>query len=135
MPTELPTVHERELHRLLRTRSRRVVADPEMKRCAVIDSVLDFDPKSGATATHSADALLRHIESEGYELEWILDTHPHADHFSAAGYLKDKTGVPTAIGQKVVEIQRLWQESYNVADCCPDDARASRSAAWITRCC
>ena len=72
-----------------------VVADPETKRCAIIDPVLDFDPKSGATATRSADALLAHIKREGYELEWILDTHPHADHFSAAGYLHDKTGIPT----------------------------------------
>jgi len=53
--------------------------------CAAIDPVLDFDPKSGATATHSADELLAHVEREGYTLEWILDTHPHADHFSAAG--------------------------------------------------
>lgn len=98
-----------------------IIADPETKRCAIIDPVLDFDPKSGATATLSADALLYHVAREGYELEWILDTHPHADHFSAAGYLKDKTGAPTAIGQKVVEIQRLWQGIYNVADCCPDD--------------
>ena len=98
-----------------------VVADPETRRCAIIDPVLDFDPKSGATATHSADELLRHVEDKGYELGWILDTHPHADHFSAAGYLKDQTGAPTAIGQKVVEIQRLWQAIYNLADCCPDD--------------
>ena len=76
-----------------------VVADPETKRCAIVDPVLDFDPKSGATATNSADDLLSHIEREGYELEWILDTHPHADHCSAAGYLKDRTGVPTAIGR------------------------------------
>ncbi|WP_336487720.1 MBL fold metallo-hydrolase [Methylobacterium nigriterrae] len=93
-----------------------VVADPETKRCAIIDPVLDFDPKSGATATRSADALLAHIEREGYELEWILDTHPHADHFSAAGYLHDKTGVPTAIGEKVVEVQRLWKGLYNLPD-------------------
>ena len=96
-----------------------VVADPETKRSVIIDPVLDFDPKSGATATQSADELLRYIEQEGYELEWILDTHPHADHFSAAGYLKDKTGVPTAIGEKVVEVQKLWQGIYNIADCCP----------------
>jgi len=96
-----------------------VVADPETKRCAIIDPVLDFDPKSGATATHSADELLHHIERERYELEWILDTHPHADHFSAAGYLKDRTGAPTAIGEKVVEVQRLWQGIYNIAGCCP----------------
>lgn len=98
-----------------------VVADPETKRCAIIDPVLDFDPTSGATATHSADELLRHVERERYELEWILDTHPHADHFSAAGYLKDKTGVPTAIGEKVTEVQKLWQDIYNIADCCPPD--------------
>ena len=98
-----------------------VVADPQTKRCAIIDPVLDFDPNSGATATHSADALLMHIEREGFELEWILDTHPHADHFSAAGYLKDRTGVPTAIGEKVDEVQKLWQVIYNVSDCCPAD--------------
>ena len=93
-----------------------VVSDPETKRCAIIDPVLDFDPKSGATATRSADALLAHIEREGLRLEWILDTHPHADHFSAAGYLHDRTGVPTAIGEKVVEVQRLWKELYNLPD-------------------
>ena len=98
-----------------------VVADPETKRCAIVDPVLDFDPKSGATATHSADELLRYVEREGFELEWILDTHPHADHFSAAGYLKDRTGVPTAIGEKVVEVQKLWQGIYNLEGCCPAD--------------
>lgn len=98
-----------------------VVADPETKRCAIIDPVLDFDPKSGATATFSADELLAFVKREGYELEWILDTHPHADHFSAAGYLKDRTGVPTAIGEKVVEVQKLWQGIYNIEGCCPAD--------------
>jgi glyoxylase-like metal-dependent hydrolase (beta-lactamase superfamily II) len=98
-----------------------VAADPETKRCAIIDPVLDFDPKSGATGTQSADALLQHIHREGYELQWILDTHPHADHFSAAGYLKDKTGVPTAIGEKVVEVQRLWKKLYNYTDSFPTD--------------
>lgn len=98
-----------------------VVADPETKRCAIIDPVLDFDPKSGATATQSADELLRHIERERYQLEWILDTHPHADHFSAAGYLTHRTGVPTAIGEKVVHVQRLWHRIYNTVGCCPVD--------------
>ena len=96
-----------------------VVADSETKRCAIIDPVLDLDPKSGATATHSADGLLEHIVHEGYTLEWILDTHPHADHFSAAGYLKDKTGVPTATGEKVVEVQKLWKRIYNLPDSFP----------------
>ena len=93
-----------------------VVTDPETRRCAIIDPVLDFGPKSGAVATKSADQLLAHIEREGYVLEWILDTHPHADHFSAAGYLKDKTGAPTAIGEKVVEVQRLWKGIYHLAE-------------------
>mgnify|MGYP001328500324 CR=1 FL=1 len=98
-----------------------VVADPGTKKCAIIDPVLDFDSKSGATATSSADALLAHIAHEGYTLEWILDTHPHADHFSAAGYLKDKTGAPTAIGEKVVEVQKLWKGIYNWPDSFPTD--------------
>jgi glyoxylase-like metal-dependent hydrolase (beta-lactamase superfamily II) len=93
-----------------------VVADPDTKRCAIIDPVLDFEPKSGATATTSADELLAHVEQQGYSLEWILDTHPHADHFSAAGYLKDRTGAPTAIGEKVVEVQKLWKAFYNWPD-------------------
>ena len=67
-------------------------------------------------STHSADALLSFIEEQGYTPVWILDTHPHADHFSAAGYLKDKTGVRTAIGEKVVEVQRLWKDLYNLPD-------------------
>jgi glyoxylase-like metal-dependent hydrolase (beta-lactamase superfamily II) len=93
-----------------------VVADPETGRCAIIDPVLDFDPKSGATGTRSADALMAQIGREGYTLEWILDTHPHADHFSAAGYLKDRTGALTAIGEKVVDVQKLWKRIYNLSD-------------------
>ena len=98
-----------------------VIADPTTKHCAIIDPVPDFDPKSGTTATHSADALLAHIEREGYTLQWILDTHPHADHFSAAGYLHDRTGVPTGIGEKVVEVQRFWKGLYNLAETFPTD--------------
>lgn len=98
-----------------------VIADPETKCAAIIDPVLDFDPKSGATATHSADQLLAHIDQEGYNLEWILDTHPHADHFSAVGYLSDKTGAPTAIGEKVVDVQKLWGRIYNLTEGFPTD--------------
>src|SRR5215467_646532 len=75
-----------------------VVVDPVTRKSAVIDPVLDFDPRSGSTRTTSADRLLKHIETQGLTLEWILDTHPHADHFSAAGYLKDMTGASTGIG-------------------------------------
>ena len=93
-----------------------IVTDPSTRKCAIIDPVLDFDPRSGSTRTTSADRLLRYIEAHGLTLEWILDTHPHADHFSAAGYLKDKTGAPTAIGERVVEVQRLWKTLYNLPD-------------------
>jgi len=93
-----------------------IVADPNTRKCAIIDPVLDFDPRSGSTRTTSADRLLRYIEAHGLTLEWILDSHPHADHFSAAGYLRDKTGAPTAIGERVVEVQRLWKILYNLPD-------------------
>lgn len=98
-----------------------VVADPETKRAAIIDPVLDFDPKSGSTDTASADELLAYIEREDHTLEWILDTHPHADHLSAAGYLKTRTGAPTAIGEKVVEVQKRWKRIYNLPDSVPTD--------------
>ncbi|MBV9533014.1 MAG: MBL fold metallo-hydrolase [Bradyrhizobium sp.] len=93
-----------------------VVADPIMRSCAIIDPVLDFDPVSGTTRTISADRLLRHIKTEGLTVEWVLDTHPHADHFSAAGYLKDVTGAPTAIGERVTAVQEIWKKLYNLPD-------------------
>lgn len=98
-----------------------VVADPDTRHCAIIDPVLDFDNKSGSVATSSADDILCHVRQQGYTLDWILDTHPHADHFSAATYLKEKTGVPTAIGEKVVEVQKLWKRIYNYSDSFPID--------------
>ena len=93
-----------------------VVADPATGRCAVIDPVLDFDEKSGAVSTKNADALLDFIDDKGLEIEWILDTHPHADHFSAAHYLGQRTGAPTAIGAGIVEVQKLWRTIYNWPD-------------------
>jgi glyoxylase-like metal-dependent hydrolase (beta-lactamase superfamily II) len=93
-----------------------VVSDPATPCCAVIDPVLDYDEKSGSIATWSADALLAFIVDHDLTVEWILDTHPHADHFSAAGYLKDRTGAQTVIGERVVEVQRLWKEIYHLPD-------------------
>ncbi|WP_134499486.1 MBL fold metallo-hydrolase [Microvirga pakistanensis] len=90
-----------------------VVSDPATHRCALIDPVLDYDEKSGSVATRSADALLAFVDGHGLTVEWILDTHPHADHFSAAGYLKDRTGAKTAIGERVVDVQRLWKRIYH----------------------
>lgn len=90
-----------------------VIADPATKACAIVDPVLDFDEKSGTTATDNADRLLDFVRAEGLDLQWILDTHPHADHLSAAAYLKDKTGAPTAIGAHIVDVQKLWADIYN----------------------
>lgn len=98
-----------------------VVADPLTRKAAVIDPVLDFDPRSGSTRTTSANRLLRHIEADGLALEWILDTHPHADHFSAADYLKGVTGAATGIGERVTQVQKLWKQIYNLPDAVPTD--------------
>lgn len=92
-----------------------VVSDPITRRCALVDSVLDYEEKSGSIATVSADALLAFVRDRNLTVEWILDTHPHADHFSAAGYLKDRTGAKTAIGERIVDVQHLWKEIYNLA--------------------
>ncbi|MHB2264787.1 MBL fold metallo-hydrolase [Aliihoeflea sp. PC F10.4] len=93
-----------------------VVSDPATGKCAIIDPVLDFDEKSGATATTNADAILDYVKAEGLTVEWILDTHPHADHFSATPYLKERTGAPTAIGARIVDVQELWKDIYNWPD-------------------
>jgi glyoxylase-like metal-dependent hydrolase (beta-lactamase superfamily II) len=91
-----------------------VVSDPITGRSAIIDPVLDFDEKSGVTATRSADAILDYVQENDLTVEWILDTHPHVDHFSAAGYLAEKTGAPTGIGEQVVRVQALWKRIYNL---------------------
>ncbi|MEO6382321.1 MAG: MBL fold metallo-hydrolase [Nitrobacter sp.] len=93
-----------------------VVADPATKKCAIIDPVLDLDERSGATATRSADEILAYIAAEGLSVEWILDTHPHADHLSAARYFKGKTDARTAIGDRIGEVQELWKKIYNWRD-------------------
>lgn len=93
-----------------------VVADPQTGKCAIIDPVLDYDEKSASTRTTHADNLLSFIADRNYQLEWILDTHPHADHFTAAAYLKEKTGAPTAIGARITEVQKLWKGFYNWPD-------------------
>lgn len=103
-----------------------VVADPKTKRCAIIDPVYEFDEKSGATATHQADEILAYVAREGLTVEWILDTHPHADHFSAAHYLKQKTGALTAIGARVTDVQKLWQGLYNWPELATDGSQWDR---------
>jgi glyoxylase-like metal-dependent hydrolase (beta-lactamase superfamily II) len=89
---------------------------------AIVDPVWSFDPRAGATTTENADRILAYVQETGIEVAWILDTHPHADHFSAAPHLKEKLGAPTGIGEHVVKVQQLWQEIYNLPDL-PTDGR------------
>jgi len=98
-----------------------VVSCPVTRRCAIIDPVLDFDEKAGTTSTKSADAILAHVHGEGLRVEWIVDTHPHADHLSAARYLKEATDAPTATGERVVDVQALWKDIYNLPADFPTD--------------
>ncbi|WP_208023882.1 bifunctional sulfur transferase/dioxygenase Blh [Duganella aquatilis] len=106
-----------------------VIVDPSTLHCAVIDPVLDFDEKSGSTATVSADAILAFIADEGLFLEWILETHPHADHFSAAQYMKRRSGALVATSARVVEVQRLWQSIYNLPQLLTDGSQWDR--LWL----
>lgn len=103
-----------------------VVSDPATKACAIIDPVLDFDEKSGATGTVNADAILAYVAENDLTVAWILDTHPHADHFSAAHYLHEKTGAPMAIGERVVDVQRLWKGIYNLPSLPADGSQWNR---------
>ena len=90
-----------------------VVSDPATRDCVIIDPVLDFDEKSGSTGTFNADRILSYVAEKNLKVGHILDTHPHADHFSATQYLKRKTGAPIAIGEHVVGVQKLWRDIYN----------------------
>jgi glyoxylase-like metal-dependent hydrolase (beta-lactamase superfamily II) len=103
-----------------------VAACPVTGACAIIDPVLDFDGKSGATSTRSADAILAFVAERDYRVEWILDTHPHADHFSAAHHLKSLTGAPTAIGERVIDVQKLWKGIFNFPDLQADGSQWDR---------
>jgi len=90
-----------------------VVTDPETKKCAVIDSLLDFDQASGRTKTTSADRLIAFVKDQGLTCEWIIDTHVHADHLTAAPYIRDQLGGKTAIGNKIPVVQRIFGEIFN----------------------
>jgi glyoxylase-like metal-dependent hydrolase (beta-lactamase superfamily II) len=93
-----------------------LVADPMSRKAAVIDPVLDFDPKSGRTSTKSADAILADAQQRRLEIEWILETHAHADHLSAGAYLKEKTGAKIAIGKHITKVQAVFRGIFNAKD-------------------
>lgn len=90
-----------------------VVADPATKQCAVIDSLLDFDQASGRTKTDSADKLIKFIRENDLTCAWIIDTHVHADHLTAAPYIREQLGGRTAISDKIPVVQRVFGEVFN----------------------
>jgi glyoxylase-like metal-dependent hydrolase (beta-lactamase superfamily II) len=82
--------------------------------CAIIDSVLDYDPKSGRTRTASADKVIGYVTANRLVVEWILETHAHADHLTAAPYLKNRLGGKIAIGQQITAVQRVFKDIFNL---------------------
>ena len=100
-----------------------VVRDPASKACAIIDSVLDYDPASGRTAHGSADAVIAYVQAEALQVVWQLETHAHADHLSAAPYLQATLGGRLAIGENIVRVQDSFGKLFNAG---PDFARDGR---------
>ncbi|HSP32150.1 MAG TPA: MBL fold metallo-hydrolase, partial [Halomonas sp.] len=92
-----------------------VVQDPNSKACAILDSVLDFDYAAGLTDVRYADEIIAFIKTEGFSVEWILETHVHADHLSAVPYLHDTLGGKTGIGDKIIEVQEIFGKAFNAS--------------------
>lgn len=90
-----------------------VVQEPEGRACAVIDSVLDFDYASGRTDTRSADAVIAFIKAEDLDLKWVLETHVHADHLSAAPYIQQRLGGQIGIGDRITVVQNTFGKIFN----------------------
>ncbi|MBV0934336.1 MBL fold metallo-hydrolase [Marinobacterium weihaiense] len=90
-----------------------VVQDPNSRQCAIIDSVLDFNYAAGKTGTDSADAILAFIADQGLNVAWILETHVHADHLSAAPYLQQQTGARIGIGAHITTVQDTFGKAFN----------------------
>ena len=90
-----------------------VVKDPASKACAIIDSVLDYDAAAGRTSTASADAIIGHVRAQGLEVLWLLETHVHADHLSAAPYIQKAVGGKIGIGENITIVQDVFGKVFN----------------------
>jgi len=99
-----------------------LVWNPQNKRGAIIDPVLDFDHTSGKAASTSADAILQAAENEDVTIEWVLETHVHADHLTSSRYIKMKTGAKVGIGEHIRDVQRIFRPVFNLDDV-SDDGR------------
>ena len=97
-----------------------LVWDPQSRDGAVIDPVLDWDNRSGTADTASADRILAAAEEEGVRIRYVLETHAHADHLTAAPYIKSRTGAPIGIGEHIKDVQRIFRPVFDAADVKPD---------------
>ncbi|HWA02558.1 MAG TPA: MBL fold metallo-hydrolase [Rhizomicrobium sp.] len=97
-----------------------LVSDPRTKAAAIIDSVLDFDPKSGRTGTGSADRVLAAAGEQNLHVAWILETHAHADHLSASVHLKQRTGALVGIGENIARVQKVFRPIFHAEDVTAD---------------
>lgn len=93
-----------------------IVIDVASQHCAIIDPVLDYHANSGRTTTDSADKIVSHIDKFGYKVEWILETHAHADHLTAAPYLKAQLGGNIGIGEHIIRVQNTFKKLFNLSD-------------------
>ncbi|MGF1591931.1 MAG: MBL fold metallo-hydrolase [Kiloniellaceae bacterium] len=100
-----------------------LVWDPDKRKAAIVDSVKDYDPKSGRTRTNSADEVIAFVKAESLDVEWILETHVHADHLTAAPYLKSKLGGKIAIGARIDTVQGVFKKVFNAEEDFPTDGR------------
>ncbi|MBT8067394.1 MAG: MBL fold metallo-hydrolase [Gammaproteobacteria bacterium] len=100
-----------------------IVSDPKTSQAVIIDPVLDYDPASGRTSTSSADQVVEHVRANKLSIDWILETHVHADHLSGAPYLRDKLGGKTAIGRHVTAVQTVFKKVFNLDDLAADGSQ------------
>jgi len=100
-----------------------IVSDPETGRTAIVDPVLDFDPASGRTSTDSADEIIAFVNDNDLGVDWILETHVHADHLSGAPYIREKLGGKAAIGADVTAVQETFKGVFNLTDLATDGSQ------------
>ncbi len=93
-----------------------IVQEPNGRHCAIIDPVLDYDPAPSRVSSQSADQLIKYVEENDLIVDWILETHAHADHLSAGAYLKSKLGGRTGIGEFIADVQETWKQLFNFGD-------------------
>jgi glyoxylase-like metal-dependent hydrolase (beta-lactamase superfamily II) len=106
-----------------------IVHDPATKKAAIIDPVLDFTPRNGRIATTSSDALLAAAKAQGLEILYLLETHAHADHLSAAHHLREVTGAPVVIGSHITQVQTIFGQLFEADDVTPDGSDFDRLVA------